>query len=192
MSSGKPLTNEEMALFQELAARMQSSGGPAPSSGPVADSPVVGAMSDASKRLRDFVPAEDEEYDAVSWAFPTVSASHDFTPDFASDLSLGQQPIVPGSTPKEVKLPVGVASVEEWGQTLCQLPSLAKFKLSYKELTLDPQFETYLSWVLLNRDSKGPRVADLAKYLFASGYEGTEKGTITTYPDSGVVRKFKK
>ena len=81
---------------------------------------MPGAMADSSKRLRDdSIVSFDMAFDL---ALPTGSSAIG-----------GQQVISPNVLSSQtVELPPGVSSIKERGKTLCELPAVARQKLSYE------------------------------------------------------------
>ena len=149
---------------------------------------VPGAMADSSKRLRDdSIASFDMAFDDEPWDLPCGGVLTGFS------ATGGQQVISPKVLSSQtVELPPGVSSIKEWGKTLCELPAVARQKLSYEALAQDESQTDYLLWILKQGASKGPRVADLANYLQATKF--TEKCNGQSigppYPGSHVVRKF--
>ena len=164
--SGKAVSAEEFQLMKQIMVRMDQFGvQPGDASQPSGDS-FSGAMTDACKRHRD---CDDEllstsEYDGESWTLPTsmVPSSH--------DVPAGRLPVMPSPGQEKISLPAGVTCLEEWGNTLCELPAVAPLKKSYAELAADPDQHSCLLWIIQHESKKGPRVEDLAKYLKASKY----------------------
>eukprot|EP00435_Cladocopium_sp_Y103_P011607 s4146_g3.t1 len=149
--------------------------------------PTLGAMTDASKRHRDFEEElwSETECDGSGWAVPTLPSPE---PRSSAD----QLPMKPSQG--KLKLPPGIESVEEWGKTICELPSVVSLKKSYEELTLDSNQKGYLTWVIQHETGMGPRVEDLAKYLKAIQYDVKHdlgKSSGATFPGTTIVRKFK-
>jgi hypothetical protein len=149
---------------------------------------MPGAMADSSKRLRDdSVASFDMAFDDESWDLPCGGVLT------GSSAIGGQQVISPKVLSSQtVELPPGVSSIKEWGKTLCELPAVARQKLSYEALAQDESQTDYLLWILKQGASKGPRVADLANYLQAIKFTEKCNGLATgpPYPGSNVVRKF--
>ena len=176
--SSTPVTTEEIQQLKQIVARMEAQGLMLGS----VSAGSSGAMTDASKRLREDGVESFDLYEVESWESP-----NSLIPSGGS-----QEPVPPKSVASVHQLPPGVNSIKEWGQTLCELPSVAKMKLSYAELVADPQHESYLKWISKNETGKGPRVEDLAKYLKAVAYPvGRTSDSDVKFPGSDVVRKFK-
>lgn len=147
-----------------------------------------GSMSDASKRRCPSEPEEDDDFVAVSYTSSAAAADVPFPS--RSSPTVYEEPTVKNS-PEE--LPEGIGSMDEWGRTLCELPRVKHFNMSYAELvhqanTGNEEIEDYLGWV---RRHNGPstRVHDLKKYVMA---RDKEAGYVRkTYPGSKEVRKLK-
>ena len=188
--SGKAVSGEEFQLMKQIMVRMNQFGVQPGDSSQLSDASVSGAMTDACKRHRD---CDDElltisEYDGESWTLPAsmVPSSH--------DVPTGQLPVMPRTDQEKLSLPAGVTCLEEWGNTLCELPAVAPLKKSYAELAADPDQHSYLLWIIQHETKKGPRVEDLAKYLKASKFveknvDGKTSGI--TFPGTTILRKFK-
>lgn len=68
---------------------------------------------------------------------------------------------------------------------MCELPAVARLKLSYEALALEESQTDYLLWFLKQGASKGPRVADLAKCLQATKFTEKRNGLATEPPSPG-------
>ena len=188
--SKKAVSAEEFEMMKQLMARLNQFGLQSNDPAGSASHEVPGAMNDASKRLRE---TEDElwthsEYDGSSWSLPESMLPPNHGPQ------INQLPVMPKAADEKVSLPAGVSCLEEWGNTLCELPAVAPLKKSYAELADDPDQRSYLMWVIQHESKKGPRVEDLAKYLKCAKYSEKHVGGKTSgaiIPGTNILRKFK-
>lgn len=185
--SDAPLSPSELQSLLALTERYRTAGTTS------SETPSTsGAMNDASKRHR----SESSErfsfdvYDDGSWEIPTSMK----LPPLDSSSGEEKQAVVapqPSKLDKKVSLPQGVNSIVEWGATLVELPAVKALKLSYKEICTREDQSEYLKWVLKHPDDKGPRVADLNRYLHASGYATRQMVTGAKLPGTEILRKYK-
>ena len=91
-------------------------------------------------------------------------------------------------------LPPGIASVDQWGATLCELPKFKAKQWSYTEMVTaafgDPEVMTYLTKFILRHNGPSPKVKDLRAYL---EYIDFPKNAMGRIPEGTYVmpRKFK-
>ena len=178
---------EEVQAMKAIMSRMQKYGVKDPA-GVASEGRVPGTMADSSKRLRDDeIASFDASLEDETWDLPG-----DMDPLSSSALET-QQVLSPMlSSTQKIALPPGISSVKEWGKTLCELPAVARLKLSYEALSQEESQMDYLLWILKQGASKGPRVHDLGQYLQAIKFTEKCNGLATgpPYPGSNVVRKF--
>eukprot|EP00435_Cladocopium_sp_Y103_P017137 s2127_g4.t1 len=163
-SKAVPLSHEEAKLLCSLLDRMNAAGRVPGDEDALYDMGVLGAMTDGSKRLHaDLDEAGAEGYEHVG------------TPR-AKQMTLskpsGSQLPMPPNTDTGISLPPGIESLRDWGTTICKLPKVAAFKLSYEEMVDDPHnHDEYLMWILKHGADRGGRLEDLYLYLKATKYD---------------------
>lgn len=196
-SQANQVTSEELKMVRDVLARLQDPRSSGPMSegqllqtlGMAAETPMfssgAAAMTDASKRRADepgpsavnrakvnhHVISEDEE-DA---SFQVVAM-----PEKPRQLPLPTQEVI--------KLPEGIHTYDEWGDTICEMDRVKALELTYRELTENKDHHGYLQWVLDHGKSKGKRCMDLRNYLIYGNFS-TEKSSGPCYPGSTTVRK---
>ena len=98
-----------------------------------------------------------------------------------------QMPVLPKT--KE-SLPDGVESIEEWGETWCDLPKVAAMKISYAGLVekahSGQSMSDYLDRMLTFPKGKSAKVDDLKAYLQAIQY--TKPKSTKVFPGSDIRR----
>lgn len=182
------VTKEEIHLVRSILRRMQAQG-----INLEEDSVSVpaGAMTDASKRLRESddesIQALADELEFETGDFVDVEA---MKAAFRKEKPETQKPLVP-KLGKPVPLPSGITSLEKWGKNICELPKVKHLKASYEELAADPDWTSYMEWVLSHGHEMGARCLDLQSYLKATNWsKPVPKGQLT-YAGSSHVRQFK-
>lgn len=183
--SSKP---ETFAVTDELIhviRRLQESGQLAAilghSSGSHSTLEAPGAMHDGSKRRFD---DEDIEYEDD---FSMVSSS----PGAKKQTQMPCPPTSVNDKSAKIKLPEGVKSMDEWGRTMCDLPKVAVYKMSYDQLVKKsstvPEIAEYLGWIVKkSARGKSAKMDDLYSYRSAVEYGTTE--TTLMYPGSTIPR----
>ena len=138
-----------------------------------------GAMSDASKRLRE-------------------TSTDKFMKTYAASPELGTMAVpMPndGYTAKVPKLPPGVVSVEAWGRTKI---SFGKFKdkRTYSDLHVSQSMEdrNYKSWLAPRHEKGSPQLQDLVNYLLAMGdptvIDHAHDDQVVKIPGTDIPRKM--
>eukprot|EP00435_Cladocopium_sp_Y103_P050088 s413_g15.t1 len=185
-----PVTAQEIEVVKGILARMQEQG---QSLFPeMWNSRTMGAMTDSSKRLRDFPemsPSDDESLLAPSVA--AGSAGFELIHDNANEVSSSQQkPLPPKSlSGKKPPLPEGVGSIEKWGMTICSLPKVKEASPTYYEIGTMTKYAEYRNWVFQHGESKGPRCVDLRNYLICS--DAVSSNDNVMIPGTSEVRRFR-
>ena len=182
------VTKEEIHLVRSILRRMEAQGINLEQD---SVSEPTGAMTDASKRLRE---SDDEsllslrdELEFETGEFVDVEA---MKTAFRKGKPETQQPLVPRMG-KSIPLPHGISSIEHWGKNICELPKVKHLKASYEELAADPEWTSYVEWVLTHGHEFGFRCVDFQNYLKATKWsKPVPKGQLT-YAGSSHVRQFK-
>eukprot|EP00435_Cladocopium_sp_Y103_P055282 s943_g18.t1 len=174
--SSQPVTAEELRLVQDVLERMQAQGssGVMPGSAALAAllcfemAPVMAGMTDASKRQRDddllSSMAESQFSEEVGFAdagFSVVSSP------VGKCAKSPQLPVVPKKPvfDEKIQLPEGITSLEEWGNTVCELQKVKSDNKTYHELTKDSEYSSYLTWIVQHGKGKGAKCEDFRNYL---------------------------
>lgn len=153
-----PLSAAEEQQLSMLLARKQAAS--------ESNAGYSGAMTDASKRLREETFAEESDGTVSSFQFVPCASFTEPGPSFRKNV---QAPIV--STPKNgITLPPGVDSLEDWGTAIMETPKYKGKDLSYEELVADSSHSSYLKWTLDHGKEHGGRCVDFRNYLIAIGY----------------------
>lgn len=183
-SSVSSVSPELVRAIQRLQETGQLSAILGQSSGPMPESDAQGAMHDGSKRRLESSPGEGDG------GFTVVDMPQ-------GSKKSNQLPHTPKKTVQTVNIPDmpdGVHSLSEWGRTVCHLPEMAHYKMSYDQLVMnapsDPEIASYLQWIL-TKSAKGKPVKmdDLRSYLNAVNYEKITP-QVKTYAGSNVVRRM--
>ncbi len=182
------VTKEEIHLVRNILRRMQAQG-----INLEQDSvgEAAGSMTDACKRLRE--SDEDsfrdlrDELELETGEFIDVEAMREA---FRLEKRESQKPVVPKSV-KPVPLPPGILNLDQWGKCLCELPKVKHLKASYAELAADPEWNSYMQWVLDHGHDMGARCLDFQNYLKATKWSKPLPKGQMTYAGSSHVRHFK-
>lgn len=173
MSEPSPVTQKELELAQEVILRAHAAGVIKP------EDPWGGAMNDSSKRLREGLGYEEWE--------EIIDEQRTLTEERMEHVSKqAQLPLKPTKDKdinKSVSLPPGVSSVNDWGNTVCRLPRVAKMECSYSELLEKPELFSYLKWVKQHGKGQSGRFEDFSKYLTAVRF-GETSGSSSGYVES--------
>ena len=145
------------------------------------DPPVIGAMTDASKRRT---------------ADPGVSSEQAVTTLPVAKAKAEPRPPTPVSEDRfRGTLPPGVTSLAEWGTTYLEFSKYGDMNWSYLELVTnaEPRVKQYCQWVMTHKNAKSsPLFIDLADYLTCY-FKSIDANTSTvTYPGSSIPRRTKK
>lgn len=142
-----------------------------------------GAMTDASKRLRSTEDSIAYEFQNVKDQ-PTSSEGFELVQPGSK-----QKPLTPGKETK-VQLPPGTLSLDDWADTICELPKVQRLNLCYGESwTNRGAHDEYLTWVIDHGKDRGGRLEDFYNFLTAVGYERKKPGD--AYLGSKSIRKKK-
>ena len=180
-------------------------------------------MSDGSKRQRDnendawkLIPVvEDAELEYPSPKIKDSPAGHATTKDGSPDElfseaayknagSGSQQAPIPKALPKPPPLvrgprpsmPLGIHTMEQWGQTLCELPKVKGMKASYADLVTRAQYDLdlkrYMTEFVMKHNGPSPKVRDFRAYLEGIRFPEPIDGPPSYLAGSRVEeRKFK-
>ena len=189
-SSSSPVTAQEIEVVKGILARLHAQGHTL--SPEMWSSGTVGAMTDSSKRLRDF--PESSLSDDESLLAPSVAAGNGgfelIQEEIPSNTSDRQKPMPPKiKSTEKPSLPEGVCSVEKWGMTICSLPKVKDEAPTYFEIGTKAKYLEYRNWVVMNGESKGARCVDLRNYLLCSGAMQAD-GQIMI-PGTSEIRRFR-
>ena len=144
------------------------------------DPPMLGAMTDASKRR-----PESGAYGSDG-QLPLPVAKVKAEPKKPSH---GDEDRFRGT------LPPGMSSLEDWGTTLLEFGKYADRQWSYFELVTntEPRVVQYCQWVVDHKSAKsGPLFIDLADYITCYRQTVDSDSLGVTYPGSSVPRRMKK
>ena len=199
--SDRPVTAEELQMVREVLARMQAQGssGVNPCSSALAalssfeSSPMLAGMTDASKRQRDDDLLShlgegpmSEEVGFSDAGFSVVSSPAE------KCYKSPQMPVAPRKTvpDEKIQLPTGIPSLTEWGCTVCELPRVKGDSKTYHELATDPEYSSYINWIVQHGKGKGARCEDFRNYLIFGDFVKTGASSIT-FPGSSEIRKIR-
>ena len=130
--------------------------------------PTHGAMSDASKRRMVDPPEKDDDDEA-------------------------QRPIKP-TTPAGMglKLPQGMASVDDWGRTVLCSGKYGKDGMSYEEIFMSKKAEhkSYCSW-MLNQSGRADLTAPVKDFVRYLCYQSSVEDGSMCFEGSTVKRQMK-
>ena len=103
-----------------------------------------------------------------------------------------QMPVAPKKTvPNEkIQLPTGIPRLTEWGCTVCELPRVKGDSKTYHELATDPEYGSYLNWIVQHGKGKGARCEDFRNYLIFGDFVKSDASSIT-FPGSSEIRKIR-
>lgn len=145
-----------------------------------------GSMNDSSKRRFEATNPEGEPFIPIE---SLVMGESHTSKGYNQQLPVSPSSATMGSN--DVVLPAGIRSVEHWSETLCELPKVQHYKMTYAQLVANAsdqqEIRGYLQWALTYKGSSA-RTHDLADYLRASGY--TRKSGVCY--SNGEERKFGK
>ena len=154
-----------------------------------------GAMTDASRRLRDETDFEVHQAPIIraKAKAKSTAATGMFQPQFTpgagsaispADLLAGGEAVVEAMS----AIPPGVGDNYTWGRTVIDFGKYKKKNVSYHELLeLDPN---YVQWVISHDSaSSHPLFRDLAAYLKMHARNESNSGSY--FPGSNVARVFK-
>ena len=151
--------------------------------GPMNENEPAGTMSDASKRRRS--PGTS----VTSDGWEKVSDQQSFAASSGGCSSSIQDVI-----PPRVNLPKGIPDIHRWGQTLCELPKVAKKRMTYQELVAEAEtnadLRSYLLKFVLRHNGPSPKVRDFREYLEAVRF-GSSEPVLYYGSDISDVRRFK-
>ena len=152
---------------------------------------MIGAMTDASRRLRDETELEMQQAPIIrakakakSMAAPAMIQPPITTDDYTV------MPPAEELTEHEIQayLPPGMPSFEQWSRTVIKFGKYKKENASYQEvLDADPG---YARWIITH-DSEGnnPLFRDLAAFFKVAVHQQTHSGSY--FPGSSIPREFK-
>lgn len=153
---------------------------------------TIGAMTDASRRLRDETELEMQQAPIIrakaktkSMAAPAMIQPPITTEDYTV------MPPVEELNEHEIEayLPPGVPSFEQWGRTVIKFGKYKNKSASYQEvLDADPG---YARWIITHdsEDNNNPLFRDLAAFFKVAVHQQTHSGSY--FPGSSIPREFK-
>ena len=153
---------------------------------------MLAGMSDASKRKRDddlVSPGESlmsEEVGFSDAGFSVVSSpvgKYQKSPQ----MPVAQKTTVPD---EKIQLPTRIPSLTEWGCTVCELPRVKGDNKTCHELATDPEYGSYINWIVQHGKGKGARCEDFRNYLIFGDFVKTGATSIT-FPGFSEIRKIR-
>lgn len=93
------------------------------------------------------------------------------------------------SPDSEIELPSGIKSVQQWGETICELQRVKADNKTYVEIVKDPAYSSYVPWIVQHGEGKGARCEDFRNFLIAKYAQSSVQGM--TFPGSNEVRRFR-
>ena len=150
---------------------------------------ATGAMSDASKRQRS-ASHHDPDWELAGDDVDGATGNGGGDPSTTAGTAATVMGPVP---PNPANFPPGIMSIQQWGNTVCELPKVKSRRATYRELVQmsihEDDLRQYFTKFVLKHNGPSPKVRDLRRFLEAIDYKNIGQPPPVYYPNSDGAQR---